>query len=102
MRRHCAVDNLKYSRAMCVQTLVTLTRRFVRQIPACKKGFNLKTKDLQTQVYMNLYQCFWMYNSPLKFVRLLQNHSVYIHNEVCIMETKIDNDFISSTNQLAN
>jgi hypothetical protein len=28
-----------------------LTKRFVRQIPARKKGPNLKTKDLQTHVF---------------------------------------------------
>jgi hypothetical protein len=30
-----------------------LTRRSVGKIAACKKGPNLKTKDLRTHVYMN-------------------------------------------------
>jgi hypothetical protein len=51
MRHHCAVGNLMYSHAMCVWPLVMFTRH---QIAAGKKGPNLKTKDLQTHVYMNL------------------------------------------------
>jgi hypothetical protein len=65
---------------LVLRLLVVLTRRFVHQIPACKKGPNLKTKDLRTHVYMNLYNCFWTYNSPLKFVRLISNHSVCLWN----------------------
>jgi hypothetical protein len=43
---------------MCVRPLVMLTRRFVRQIPACKKGPNLKTKDSRNHVYTNLHNSF--------------------------------------------
>jgi hypothetical protein len=65
MCHHHAVGNLTYSHAMCVWPLVPFTRCFVPQIPACMKGHNLKTKDLQTHVCMNLHDSFWMYHPPL-------------------------------------
>jgi hypothetical protein len=37
-----------------VVSVVMVSRRFVCQIAACKKGPNIKTKDLRTHVYMNL------------------------------------------------
>jgi hypothetical protein len=63
-----AVGSLIYSRAMCVWPILMLTRRCVHQIATCKKGPTLKSKDLRTYVYMNLYHCFWIHNSPLKFM----------------------------------
>jgi hypothetical protein len=78
MHRHCAVGNLTYSHAMYVRQLLMFIRCFVCKSPACKKGHNLKTKDLCTHVYVKCYYCFWLYNSQRKFVRLIQNHSVYV------------------------
>jgi hypothetical protein len=76
MHHHCLVGNLTYSGAVCVRLLLMLPRRFVCQIPTCKKGRNLKTKDLRTHVHMYLYNCFWMHNSLLKFLRPISNHPV--------------------------
>jgi hypothetical protein len=86
-------SNLTYSPAVCVRPLVMLTRRFVRQIPACKEGPNLKTKDLWTHIYMNLYRCFWMYNWPLKFVRLISNHPVYVSTDTSIRIALLNDSF---------
>jgi hypothetical protein len=77
MHCHCAVGILMPSLAVYVQLLFMLRKQVICQIVACKNGHSLKTKDLRTDVCMNLHHCFWMYNS-LKFVPLILNHLVCV------------------------
>jgi hypothetical protein len=45
-----SIGNLECNRAVCLRPLVTLTRRYVRHIPACKAGPNTNTKDVQKDI----------------------------------------------------
>jgi hypothetical protein len=57
----CAVGNLTYSHATRVRLIVKLIKSFFHQIAACsKKGPNLKTKDLPTQIGLNLYHSLFL------------------------------------------